>query len=360
MQTYLGTTDVEQISFMYNRNLRVHLIDTPGFDDTNRSDVEVLQDIAHWLSASFQDGIRLSGIVYMHRISDLRMAGSARRNLVMFKKLCGEKAYQSVVLATSMWSKVSDNEGRERERQLVETDAFWGLMCKRGSRVLRYLNTRESALDLVGYILSLHTKVTLEIQDEIVNKGHEIDETSAAHELNAEILRERAKHVAELAAAREDMKQAMFDRDHELQQIYRDEIDDLQDKILKATTEQQKLTQTLEEVNRRKEEEFSAFRNQISREQEQERERYARERQEYLEEMERKQDGFQRTLDEQRRQHEVRICEMNEEHRRAMADLADRMGRRPPTQIHVNLKAMTGVQMVHQVDVSYSAAMPSI
>ena len=123
-----GTTDVEDVSFMYNRNLRVYLIDTPGFDDTNRSDVEVLQDIAHWLSASFKDGIPLSGIIFLHRISDPRMAGSARRNLIIFKRPCGERAYQSVVLATSMWSKVSEAEGETRERELVETETFWGLV----------------------------------------------------------------------------------------------------------------------------------------------------------------------------------------------------------------------------------------
>ena len=92
---------------MYNRTLRVHLIDTPGFDDSERSDVQVLQEIAHWLSKSFKLGTRLSGVIFIHRISDSRMTGSVGRNLLMFKKLCGEQAYQSVVLATSMWSKVT-------------------------------------------------------------------------------------------------------------------------------------------------------------------------------------------------------------------------------------------------------------
>lgn len=85
---------------MYSPQLCVHLIDTPGFDDTERSDVQVLQDISHWLSMSFKDGIRPSGIIFMHRISDVRMTRSALRNLIMFKKLFGETAYQSVVSVT--------------------------------------------------------------------------------------------------------------------------------------------------------------------------------------------------------------------------------------------------------------------
>ncbi|GAB1313685.1 G domain-containing protein (Fragment) [Madurella fahalii] len=333
------TSDVEEISFMYNRYVRVHLIDTPGFDDTNRA------------------GIRLSGIIYLHKISDVRMTGSTRRNLVMFKKLCGENAFQSVVLATSMWSRVSESEGQERERELVGTDTFWGLMCKKGSRVFRYLNTRQSWLALLDYILSLNREITLEIQDEIVNQGHEIDETAAAHELNAEIIRERNKHIAELAAAKEEMYQAMTDRDEELQLFYKDQINDLHDKIRNAAAEQQKLTQTLEEVDRRKEEEFRVFREQIMRESEQERERHTRERQEYREkmarqeetilrqqqaeerrmreyrasrmEMERSRRDFKRVVDEQRLQHEVRMREIDENHRRAMADLQERLERKP-------------------------------
>ncbi|KAH8747508.1 hypothetical protein BGZ57DRAFT_807112, partial [Hyaloscypha finlandica] len=222
------TADVEDVDFMYNKNLRVHLIDTPGFDDTNRSDVQVLQDLAHWLSGSFKYGIRLSGVVFLHRISDPRMASSARRNLLMFKKLCGEKAYQSVILGTTHWSNVSPQDGTRRERELIETDEYWGLMCKKGSRVFRYANTRESALSLIGYILKQHMTVTLDIQDEMVNKGHDIDETSAAHELNAEII------------------------------------------------------QTLKEVDKRKEAEFRAFKEQMKKERDQERQRYDAERQKHM------------------------------------------------------------------------------
>jgi hypothetical protein len=189
-----GTTDVEDVAFMYNPQLRVHLVDTPGFDDTNRSDVQVLQDISDWLSRSFANGTKLNGIIFLHRISDPRMTGSARRNLMMFKKLCGAGAFKSVVLATTMWSKVDNAEGAERERQLTEKAEFWGAMHKRGSRVFRYNNTVDSARDIVDHILSLEKTVMLDIQDELVNKNMEIQDTSAAVELNAEIIRERKKH----------------------------------------------------------------------------------------------------------------------------------------------------------------------
>jgi chromosome segregation ATPase len=333
---------------MYNKNLRVHLIDTPGFDDTNRSDVQVLQDIAHWLGGSFKHGIRLSGVVFLHRISDPRMAGSARRNLLMFKKLCGEKAYQSVILGTTHWSNVSTEDGVRREKELIETDEYWGLMCKKGSRVFRYANTRESALSLIGYILKQHMTVTLDIQDEMVNKGHDIDETSAAHELNAEIIRERKKHIAELTAMREQMEEAINERDEELQQQFKDEIETLREKIQKGAKEQQKLTETLKEVDKRKEAEFRAFKEQMKKERDQERQRYDAERQKHmarvaqqeeafkeqqrremermekdkasLEEMARKQEEYRKSMERQREEARRRFADIEDSHRKFKED----------------------------------------
>lgn len=187
------TADVQDISFMYTDRLRIHLIDTPGFDDTNKSDVEILQNISHWLATSFENKIRLKGIIFLHRISDPRMTGAARRNLNMFKKLCGDNAYKSCVLATTMWSQVDQAEGERREKELMQTSEFWGSMAKRGSIVRRYLNNQNSAHEIIDYILSLHFKdpLVLDIQDELVTQKKSIEDTSAAVELNAEIMRER-------------------------------------------------------------------------------------------------------------------------------------------------------------------------
>lgn len=119
----------------------VYLVDTPGFDDTNRSDTEVLRELATWLADSYTAKINLSGIIYLHRISDVRMQGSAKKNLYMFKKLCGDNALKNVILGTTMWDKVSETEGTARELELISTPDFWGWMVKQGSRVSRHTGT---------------------------------------------------------------------------------------------------------------------------------------------------------------------------------------------------------------------------
>ncbi len=97
------------------------LVDTPGFDDTNMSDFEILQTIATWLEATFEKGQLLSGVIYLHRITNTRVAGSARRALHVFQRICGEDNYKNVILATTFWNSIAHCEdiGVDREQQLL-------------------------------------------------------------------------------------------------------------------------------------------------------------------------------------------------------------------------------------------------
>lgn len=57
--------------------------------DTKKSDTDVLKDIAGWLLTAYRWNVRLSGMVYLHSISETRMKGSHMTNLRMFQKLAG-------------------------------------------------------------------------------------------------------------------------------------------------------------------------------------------------------------------------------------------------------------------------------
>ena len=59
------------------------------------------------------------------------MQGSARKNLMMFRQLCGEGALKKVILATSRWDEVEHEVGVKRETELTETPEFWGWMMER-------------------------------------------------------------------------------------------------------------------------------------------------------------------------------------------------------------------------------------
>ena len=156
-----GISQIEDWTFIYNESLRVHLIDTPGFDDTTKKAVEVLRDIAGWLGVTYKKSILLSGLIYLHPISDNRLRGSALRNLCMFKKLCGPECIPGIVLATTMWALVDPEDGLKRETQLRSNDDFWGGMEKGGSIVMRHQRTKESALAILEVIIGNRKQIVL-------------------------------------------------------------------------------------------------------------------------------------------------------------------------------------------------------
>ncbi|KAF8064983.1 P-loop containing nucleoside triphosphate hydrolase protein [Lyophyllum atratum] len=131
------------------KGYRVIIVDTPGFSDTYEGDAEILRRIVAWLKES---KAVLGGVIYLHDISCTRASlGTARRNLEMFKHLCGEAALSKVVLGTTKWARVpqSDGEGREDELEAIH----WKPMLDKGSKMCRFKDTRESAMEFINTIL---------------------------------------------------------------------------------------------------------------------------------------------------------------------------------------------------------------
>lgn len=110
-------------SFMHPDGRRVFLVDTPGFDDAMRNDTEILKEIAYLMKQLYLKQTWLSGVVYLHRITDERMRGSSLKGLSVMKKLCGDHGYGQIALTTNMWSKFQADGahvGRNRESQMTQ------------------------------------------------------------------------------------------------------------------------------------------------------------------------------------------------------------------------------------------------
>ena len=194
---------------MYKESLRVHLIDTPGFDASIRTDVDVLRDVASWFSDTYERGIRLSGIIYLHRISDVRMGGLARRNLVLFLKLCGPSCLPNVILATTFWDITEPSIAAQRERQLIENEVIWGFMHSHGSTILRHSGSRQSAMAILERSLRNRCRMTLQIQREINIEGLYLNETEAGRQLNEDISREQQRLEQQIEELRERMEESL-------------------------------------------------------------------------------------------------------------------------------------------------------
>jgi len=138
--------------FLNLEGCRVSMVDTPGFDDTYESDVQILQRISKWLEISYRDPKAvLAGVIYLHDISHDRFNNTDRKNLEIFNHLCGNAALDKVILGTTKWQRVTTAEGESREARL--TTEFWKPMIDKGSQVRRFQHSQESALEFIEDIL---------------------------------------------------------------------------------------------------------------------------------------------------------------------------------------------------------------
>lgn len=154
-------------------------MDTPGFDQTHEDDFGVLNRIAEWLTNRYKNGVKLSGVIYTHRITDNRMDGSAIKTLDLFQKICGDDMSPNIRLITTHW-----DEGdvlrhaqvyREREKELREL--YWKPLIDKGSKALRSRNDKTSVWDIVDS-LPLEQRA-LQIQKEIVDQHMPLQDTAA-------------------------------------------------------------------------------------------------------------------------------------------------------------------------------------
>ncbi|KAK6518921.1 hypothetical protein TWF281_003613 [Arthrobotrys megalospora] len=274
------TSTVGVYSFKHNGS-RVFLVDTPGFDDTNRSDSEILKDVAYWLATAYSDEAKLAGIIYLHRISDVRMTGSALRNLRMFIKLCGQDGLGSVVLATTHWKNsqgvsIPEETGQSRVDELVREDGFWGGMLKRGSTVVRHDGSRESALNIVAGLVKRRKRVVLDIQKQLIDQKLNLDDTDAAQALQAELVKERKVFQEKLNDLKEDMDFALKEKDEQWVKQIEEDKKNYEDKIQKTYEETEALRTNLMKITEEKDAQYKELQQQIQ-EQQQQYERQAKE-----------------------------------------------------------------------------------
>lgn len=209
--TVATETTTPYVYSLKRRGQIVRLIDTPGFDDTKKSDLQILTDLTYWLTGAYQTKppLLLSGAVYLHPINEPKLQGTAKKNLSMFKLLCGAEVLHTVVLATTMWDPKMENDGVERQKQLENTKEFWGEMIQQGSKVFRHDNTRESAFKIIDHIIDKRQKVILSIQRQMVDGNMTIDETDAGQVHKAKILEEKEKAERRLKQKQEELDEKL-------------------------------------------------------------------------------------------------------------------------------------------------------
>jgi myosin heavy subunit len=182
---------------------KIYLIDTPGFDDTHADDAKVFREVASVLcTICGGQPLTIGGIIYVHRITDMRMAGTALKSLRIFEKICGEECFRDVTVVTTMWSMLRNKEAWEaallREDILRKRPEFFGSLVAGGARFTKYEESRESALKIVEVLASRQHKVVLNLQREMmISDRMTLSETTAGRFLEGELANTRRRYEKE-------------------------------------------------------------------------------------------------------------------------------------------------------------------
>ncbi|KAJ2926306.1 hypothetical protein H1R20_g10784, partial [Candolleomyces eurysporus] len=195
----------------YLDGYRIFLFDAPSFDNTNKSEIEILGIIASILEKQYRRGLTLHGIIYVHRI-DLHISGLAKTDFDIFCKLCGDSSLRNAVIMTNMWSRLpSEFEGLRQATDLASLDDLFEPATAKGAVMMYHMqDTVESAHEIIRQILKNHP-MPLSIQTEIVDQDKHITETGVGMAVykNPVLLFRQQELTERLEVAEEARKEAL-------------------------------------------------------------------------------------------------------------------------------------------------------
>ncbi|KAK0711821.1 P-loop containing nucleoside triphosphate hydrolase protein [Lasiosphaeris hirsuta] len=171
------------------------LVDTPGFDDDERSDVEILEIIAKWLSLHNygRQHPLLDGLILLHPITANRVGGTERKRTRLLQTILGEDAYKRVIIATTMWDDLRNDDDRftKRMQARLEDGEVWSEMYSKGATVLRHDNNKRSAHDIVRRIIQMSKAenggVQLQLQKELADVKGKVSRTTVGKEVKRDL-----------------------------------------------------------------------------------------------------------------------------------------------------------------------------
>lgn len=184
---------------------RVVLVDTPGFDGSARSDTEILRMVSDFLITSYEDGKKVAGVLYFHRISDFRMGGISRRNFQALRELCGDATLRNVIIVTNMWGEVTPEMGDKRENQLKTEEKFFLPAIAAGASVYRHDNTKLSAEIILRHIVG-NIPLPLNRIQEIIDERRAPNQTTTGTVLDYELLVKEEMHRKAMEEMRREME----------------------------------------------------------------------------------------------------------------------------------------------------------
>lgn len=208
------------------------MVDTFGFDDTLINEREIFQGFVAWLAETYSKGIYLSGIIFLHPITAVRMSSNFERNMSICRRLCGEKDLAGIVLATTFWDRGNSDSHLRVEHELISEDKFWARPIAQGSKVFRVDSGYTSAEKIISYLVQRKQKVILEIQKDIVDRKLALEQTAAGRRIQDDRDRKLSSLEEELNELSNELDVAASAGDSAWNQEIHESMKEINEKIL--------------------------------------------------------------------------------------------------------------------------------
>ena len=160
----------------------------------------------------------------------------------MFRELCGESALKNVCIATTNWSRVTQEEGDMRERELRESPDLFKPLIEAGAQFVRWDNTEPASAQSIVDCLIHKDRTKLQIQVEL-DEGKTLEETRAGSVLKEEITALAEKHKVDMQALQEEIEEATKAKQEELLAELKEERQRTEQQMLKIQEDLNKLKQ---------------------------------------------------------------------------------------------------------------------
>lgn len=180
-----SVTGTSEISYYNIPGTDIHLLDSPGFDDRNRTDTEILAMISSFLEDCHSGRDDIIGCLYVHPITSAKMTRSAMTNLRMFKNIIGMDKMTHVRLVTTKWSLQPKGVLEDHERDLASNADFWQPLIKRGAESVRFADSFESAMEIIRPLVHGHAFKPHLLEERL--KGTTIPQTEAGQVVNDKV-----------------------------------------------------------------------------------------------------------------------------------------------------------------------------
>ncbi len=132
-----------------------------------------LKSIAAEVSRINTQGLAIGGVVYFHKITNLRLTGSDRTNIEVFEHICGQPFLHRSVFATTMWDTISSVDRGKFDVLHTSLGQKYMQLVRLGTKFLKFeADKRDSA---TAVLQSLGTAgfrpATLQLENEVKRTG---------------------------------------------------------------------------------------------------------------------------------------------------------------------------------------------